>query len=153
MGRKVKYDFNPFELTGQSSKGVQDKGGLFDEIASFVVEKVKSKTSASKTPVSNGAWKQALSKAYRKKTGKSKANLRLEGDLMASLESFGLRGNTMRLTVDDNQQGKADGHNNFTGKSGLPRRDFIPDTEKKQTFKKDIVDGIRRIIKDNKSGS
>lgn len=46
------------------------------------------------------------------------------------------------------EQGKADGHNNFSGKSKLPTRRFIP--SEKENFKRFINKGIDQIINANK---
>lgn len=147
----MKYDFNPFELTGETPKGVRDKQALFEEIADFVIREVQERTSSSETPVRNGKWRSQLTKAYAEKTGKNKADLFEEGDLMNSLIAGQLKGHTMRFTVAEDQQGKADGHNNFTGKANKKYlRQFVPNVEKRQKFDDNIINGIRSIIKDHK---
>ena len=44
------------------------------------------------------------------------------------------------------EQGKADGHNNFSGESKLPTRQFIP--KDNQSFRPDIKSEIQAIAED-----
>ncbi len=147
MGKTlVKFDFDP--LKGVTGIKRQDKEQLRSEIASYVKEQVLSYVGSAKSPVTGGSF-APLSKEYRafksKISSSTKPNLELYGDMLDSLEVIEI-GNKLRLTVGDDQQGKADGHNNFTGKSKLPERKFIPNAAEGENFDSDILDGIEKII-------
>lgn len=92
------------------------------------------------------------SKEYKKKklkiAGNTKANLELEGDLLDDFSVNVEKTGKIVIGYDDDASqetlGKADGHNNFSGKSKLPRRRFIP--SKKQKFRDKIERDIKEII-------
>lgn len=103
-----------------------------------------------KSPVSGHGKFKALSKKYKevkkKISGSTKPNLELFGDMLDSLE-VKEKGNTITIGIfDDEQAKKADGHNNFSGKSKIPTRPFIP--KKDQNFKADIINTIDSILDD-----
>jgi len=141
----VKFDFDPFEGF-ELTKG--QKSDLTEDISAFVKESVLDAVGSGRTPVAGGAFKKNLSPVYAKKTGKKISNLELTGDLLDSLEVKVVKGHKMRLTVSESEQDQADGHNNFSGKSNLPERQFIPNADRGQDFKKDIKKGIKEIIED-----
>lgn len=151
MATKVFYDFDPEEETGirvPKSK----RGEALEAVAEYVKESVLSTVGEGKTPVEGGSWKRSLSKAYKKKKGEVSssnfANLELHGDLLDSLDVVKKRGSTLRLTVAESQMDKADGHNNFSGKSKLPERNFIPDASRGQRLSPKIRRGIKSILED-----
>lgn len=152
MAKQVKYDFNPFKLVNEPAKGVRDKDKVIDKIAKFIVDSVASKTKSGTSPVKGRGKFKKLTKEYAAamKGGSRKPNLTLEGDMLGSLDAFKKRGHTMRLTVAEDENDKADGHNNHSGDSLLPERRFIPKDKDGETFKKDILQGIKKIIKDAK---
>lgn len=149
MATKIKYDFNPF---GKEYANVKVKGDLKEEIISdvkdFVKEKVLSAIGEGRSPVYGDKW-AALSPSYKKikkkEAGNTKANLELFGDMLDSLDVIE-HGNGLRITVGDDQMEKADGHNNFSGKSSLPLRRFIPKEKDGETFSKEIKKGIIEIV-------
>lgn len=150
---QIKYDFNPFALVGESAAGIDDKDRVLKEIADFIRSATIEKAQSGVSPVSGrGKFKQ-LTKGYAdsKKGGDRTPNLTLENEMLESIDAFKLRGNTMRVTVDESQQDKADGHNNFSGKSSLPERRFIPNAKDGETFKSFILDGIAEIIREAKN--
>lgn len=157
MARKVKYDFDPFEIAGIDKK---PRGELKEEIlsavADFVAEEVRAKIESSTSPVSGEGKFTKLSKEYRKRKlaeGLSGSpDLTFSGDLLSSIEVDFFK-NKLRLTVSDDQQDKADGHNNFSGRSNLPTRAFIPNESDGQTFKRDILNGIKDIVLEAMDGS
>ena len=88
-----------------------------------------------------------LSKSYAEKkkeeTGSTAANLDLTGSMLNALE-YKIKDNGIEIGVYGKEDaGKADGHNNFSGLSKLPRRQFLPD--KGQSFD----DPIKELIKDH----
>lgn len=149
---QIKYDFNPFSLTGESSAGIGDKDRVFREIAEFIRAATIERTQSGVSPVSGrGKFKQ-LSKDYAeaKKDGDRTPDLTLEDEMLESIDVFKLKGNTMRITLPGEQQPKADGHNNFSGDSRIPERRFIPNEKDGETFKNFIIDGIASIIREAK---
>jgi len=155
MGRvkKNQYTFDPFRLTGESKRGTSKtkRGQINKEVCDFVLDKVRSSAAASRSPVGRGKWKSSLSKDYAERVGKTKANLKEEGDLMGSLRCNRVKdSDSVTLTILQGQNSKADGHNNMSGRSQLPSRQFIPNRDNKQSFTKDIKDGIKDIIRKHK---
>lgn len=122
-------------------EGVKDKTALANEIGELLVEEILQRVADSDSPVSGGRYKQTLSKEYRKykidETGSGDANLDLTGEMLSSLD-YRVRGTTVEIGLfDPTNAGKADGHNNFSGRSRLPQRKFLPDEG--ETFKRDIL--------------
>ena len=150
---KIKYDFNPFALTGESAKGLGDKKEeVLIQIADLITETIKERAAGQLSTVSRrGKWK-SLSTAYAKskKGGDKTANLTLTGDMLGSLNTHQRSGNTLRTTVGEDEQEKADGHNNFSGKSSLPLRRFVPDGEDGETWNKNLIEAMRNIIRQAK---
>lgn len=117
---------------------------LKDEIGDFLVNEIKRETSRGKSPVEGESFSQ-LSKEYAddKKNGNRRPNLRLDGDLMQALDFKYTEGGVKVGIFEKDQEGKADGHNNFSGSSKLPTRRFIPDDS--QIFNDKITKGINQI--------
>lgn len=148
--RKVKFDFKPSDyVDGVRFKSESQKKSVMADISDFVVESILKFVGKSKSPVTGSVFK-GLSKDYAKKKvaegGVAKANLELHGNLLDSVKVIKKSDNVLRLTVDDSEMGKADGHNNFSGESKLPRRPFIPNADRGEDFAKPIRDGIEKII-------
>lgn len=146
---KLSYEFDPFELADvEPPQNPTRRQRAKDDIADFVLTEVLSACADGRSPVSGGAWKRSLSKEYRerkeKMSGAGYANMELTGDMLDALEVVEKRGNKLSLQIDGREGDKADGHNNFSGDSDLPPRQFIP--KKGETFKRDIIEGIRRIV-------
>lgn len=122
-----------------------------EQIGDLLVNEIKRYTYDGKSPVSGeGNWKK-LNKKYANDNhkGDRTPRLRLDGDMMDSL-GFEIKknGNLIVGILEQDQQKKADGHNNFTGSSELPRRRFIPGP--KQTFKKGIMSKVNEVIASDK---
>lgn len=147
--RKVKFDFDPFEIAGVDKPRGEIKEQILESVADFVAEEVRASMESGVSPVSGEGKYKALSKLYKKKKiaeGLSGSpDLFFTGDLQSSIEVEFFK-NKLRLTVPQSEQGKADGHNNFSGKSELPTRAFIPNASEDQTFKRHILSGIRDIV-------
>lgn len=149
--RKVAFEFDPFELTGvDAPKKARDKARAMKEVAEFVQTEVLQYCAQSKSPVSGGGWKKSLSKEYKDRKlaagGSSVADMELSGKMLDALEVAVKRGDKLSLQITGNQAPKADGHNNHSGDSHLPERLFIP--KEGQSFKRDIVSGIKRILEE-----
>lgn len=151
MATRVEYEFDPFDLTQTDTEGLDPSTikQAVDEVADYVYQQVVTKTSGQESPVTGEGF-EPLSKEYadrkRAMVGNTKANLILSGDLIDSVKVIKRGATRLTLTVGANEQGKADGHNNFSGQSKLPERKFIPNASLGETFSPDIVDGITSIL-------
>ena len=121
------------------------------EIGDFVVNEILFNLGDGKSPVANRGKFKKLNKDYAKdeKGGDTNPNLELDGDMLDALTSQNRKGDIIEVGIfKAKEQGKADGHNNFSGKSKLPTRRFIP--SERENFKRSIDKGIKQIISDNK---
>lgn len=146
---KIFYEFDPFEEVGMKPPANASRI-VKEEIRDYVKEQVLSYIGEGKSPISGGAWKRSLSPEYKKikKEFSSSlfANMELKGDMLDALAVTSKSGTKLSLEITGaDEVAKADGHNNFSGKSSLPPREFIPKSG--ETFKAAILDGIKAIIK------
>lgn len=151
MGKQkpVEYEFDPFELTGLKKPKGAKKRDILRECSDYVKESVLESVGGQNSPVSGYGRFKKLSKGYKKQKSKIASpvpNLELEGDMLNSLK-VPVRDGSLVLKVSPGQNDKADGHCNFSGKSRLPLRRFIPNNKDDETFKRPIINGMRRIIK------
>lgn len=154
MAKAVKFTFNPFEATGISVPFSEKKSAL-RTVSQFVLEQVLSKVGEATSPVtktgkSEGRKFPSLNPDYakfkRKKRASPIANLELSGKMLDALRT-NFTGNRVTLEIKGKQAGKADGHNDHSGKSTLPLRRFIP--KKNETFTSDILSGIAKILREH----
>lgn len=150
--KKVAYEFDPFELLGiDAPKSKADLKAALNEMADYVRTEVLQYVGDSKSPVKNGAWQSKLSPAYakikREISGVATANMELTGDMLDALECVVTSRGTLELRITGPEAAKADGHNNFSGQSSLPAREFIPNEDKGQTFKQPILNGMKQIAR------
>lgn len=125
---------------------------VLNEVGGFVTNEILRHTARGVSPVEGEGQFQKLDKKYakREKGGNTNPNLRLEGDLMDALDyRIVPSGIEVGVFSDSGEADKADGHNNFSGRSRLPKRRFIPDPS--QNFVDKITKGINSIIEKNKS--
>lgn len=148
-GSKIFFEFDPFELVGMTKpkRGARDAR---QEIADLVLTEVLDYVGEARSPIQSGRWKSSLSKEYKKRkadwSSSLVANMELTGDMLDSLEVWEYNGK-LRLGIRDSREAKkADGHNNHSGRSSLPAREFIP--KEGQTFKRRITDAMRQIIRE-----
>lgn len=117
------------------------------EIGDYLVEQINNYLSESKSPVSGETIPGLKSKEYRKKKIAEglpgSANLEFTGSLRDSID-YRVTADGIKIGVFGKDAPKADGHNNFSGDSKLPRRRFLP-TEG-QSFKSEIQKEAERII-------
>lgn len=146
QGNKIFYEFDPFELAGVE-RPATDVREAKKRIADLILEEVLSYVGQAKSPVSGESWKSSLSPAYKKQKSKVssvlQANMELYGDMLDSLECVINRNGNIELRIAGREAAKADGHNNHSGLSSLPRRRFIPDAG--QTFKREIIEKIKTV--------
>lgn len=121
------------------------KRELVDQIGELLVEQVLSYVADVSTPVSGAGFKKTLSPEYKKRKldeiGSGEPNLDLTGEMLNSLD-YKVQGERIELGIFGEDAPKADGHNNFSGKSSLPQRRFLPGEG--QEFKSDI----KRLVKE-----
>lgn len=134
VSKEIKLDLPP-DLPKDLAKDIKQ------EVGDFVIESILSELADSKTPVSGGKFKSKLSKAYMEETGKTFANLDLNGDMLNSLTSKVTASGVQVGIFNPDQAIKAYNHN--VGDT-LPKRQFIPSP--KENFKRDIETGIRDIV-------
>lgn len=121
------------------------KKEVMDQIGELLVEQVLSYVADVSTPVSGASYKKTLSKEYKKfkleEVGSGEPNLDLTGEMLNSLD-YKVQGEKIELGIFGEDAPKADGHNNFSGKSRLPERRFLPGEG--QEFKGEI----KRLVKE-----
>lgn len=116
-----------------------------EAVGDFLIQETMDRLASGKSPVKGERFKQ-LSKDYaiKQKGGDRTPNLYLEGDMQEALGYKVTKDGLVFGIQDESQRDKADGHNNFSGKSALPRRRFIPGED--QDFTNDIQRGIEDIL-------
>lgn len=148
MGRKVIFEFDPFEIAG-IEPNPETRAEVLREVGEFVVGEIVGYTIDRKSCVAGYGNFQRLSEDY--KTFKRRAghppvpNLLFSGDMLEAIKASS-SGNKVRVGITGKQGDKADGHCNFSGDSSLPLRRFIPNADDGENFKSPIVSGIRRIV-------
>lgn len=139
------------ELKGLSRS---DRSDAIAEIGEFLVEQTLVNAAESTSLVKGEVIPALTSKPYKLKkrdeVGNAKANLELSGEMMDSVD-FRSSGQSITIGVFGDAALRADGHNNFSGKSGLPRRRIFPDEG--QEYKQSVKREIDRIVSDYKSNS
>lgn len=114
-------------------------------VGGYLVNQILSTVAEGHSPVDGSAFPK-LSAKYAKdeKGGDTTPNLLLTGDMLDSLNFKPVKEGISVGIMSASQRPKADGHNNFSGKSKLPERRFIPGED--QDFYSEIQDGIGSII-------
>lgn len=132
----------PAGLTKRQQNTIKDEAG------ELLIDTILGKVGQAKSPFRGESW-PGLSEEYKKikkADGRgTKANLELSGDMLDALE-FKRTKDGIKLQVTGTEAPKADGHNNFSGKSNLPTRKFLPQEGDK--FVGSIDGNIRSIISD-----
>lgn len=143
---ETSVDIDLFE--GRSLKK-KVKSRIREEVGSFLVEQTLASMAEKKSPVQGAPNFKVLSKNYKKRkldeVGSGDANLEFDG-LMKDETDFKATDTGIKIGVFGERAGAADGHNNLSGKSNLPLRQFIPDVD--QSYKKNIKIEVERIIAD-----
>lgn len=131
------------------------KSELLTKIGDLLVEEILSSCADQRSAVSGDPFAK-LSKQYaaikEQEVGTKDANLDFTGDMLRALD-FSVKGNKIELGVYGADAPKADGHNNLSGDSHLPLRNFLPN--KGEGFSEEISslikDTISAFIADNVS--
>lgn len=117
------------------------------EVGSYLIGETLSYMDAKSSPVQGGEYKKSLSPEYKKLklklVGNSEANLELSGALKSELD-FKPTDVGIKMGVFGSSAGAADGHNNLSGQSTLPTRQFLPDVD--QQYKRPIKSEIEKIV-------
>jgi hypothetical protein len=125
------------------------KARIQEEVGQYLVEQTLINMAEKKSPVQGVGSFKALSKDYKKRkleeVGSGEANLEFDG-IMKDETDFEPTDNGLAIGVFGERAGAADGHNNLSGKSQLPLRQFLPDVG--QAYKKPIAKEVDRIIAD-----
>lgn len=148
--------------TNATSQRTSSELDLFDEIAirdpaararakadvgEYLLEAIQQAVGHDVSPVAGEGKFAKLSKEYAAKkaseVGNKEPNLEVTGDMLSAL-NFRETSNGIEIGVFGEQAPKADGHNNFSGKSKLPMRRFLPDDT--EQFTTEIRDNVRLII-------
>jgi hypothetical protein len=122
------------------------------EVGDYVTDEILRALSAGKSPVVGETFKK-LNKEYadEEKGGNRTPNLELDGDM---LDALIYKNNDKGIEIgifSSSEVPKADGHNNFSGDSKLPKRRFIPKDDQK--FKREIETGVRSIVNEYKKST
>lgn len=153
---KVIYEFDPFALSGVEAPKGEARDQALEEIAEYIKTEALSYIADGRSPVAGGSFKRTLSPDYKDRkesiSGVDYANLELHGDMLNALECESTRGTKLKFGIEGAEAPKADGHNNFSGESNLPAREFIPNASKGQTFRREIIKGIRQIAEEYADG-
>jgi hypothetical protein len=129
----------------------EDQAQVKKEIIDLVIDEILRYTADGKSPVEGMGSFKKLNKNYadKEKQGNETANLRLEGDMLESLQGR-ITASGILVGVSQDQTQKADGHCNFSGDSKLPLRRFIP--EEDEEFKTSIMDKVDKVIDNYRQG-
>lgn len=146
--RTVRFDFDPFEATGEDLPEGADEETVLESCAEFIQEQILSYVGDETSPVAGYGPFPALTKEYAKRKKAlghpPEPNLLLRGEMLDALQ-VDPKGSMVRIQITGQQGAKADGHCNQSGDSSLPLRRFIPN--KGETFESEILDGVARIIR------
>jgi hypothetical protein len=117
------------------------------EVGEYIIDEILSFVSEGKSPViGEKTTFKKLNTDYAKaeKNGDRNPDLELLGDMLDSLTFKNTKKGIEVGIFKANEVPKADGHNNFSGKSTLPTRRFIP--KGGQKFRRSIQSGIDSIL-------
>jgi hypothetical protein len=127
------------------------KSDIVEEVGTYLVEQILLTLGDAKSPVAGESFK-SLSKNYKKikeqQGGNGIPDLELTGAMKDAL-TFEATEDGLEIGFFGDQAGKADGHNNFSGESKIPKRRFLPGEG--QTFKRDIVSTVDMLV-ESKAG-
>lgn len=128
----------------------EDREDAAFDAGNAALDAVKSYMEGSSSPVKGEGKFKALSKDYKKLkqkvAGNTKANLKLFGDLDESME-VDADDNSFTISIREDNVEKAYNHNTKkTKENPLPKRQFIPDDTRGETFKRSVVAKIKEEI-------
>ena len=125
----------------------EDREDAAFDAGNAALDAVKGYMEGSRSPVRGEGKFKALSKDYKKLkqkvAGNKKANLKLFGDLDEAME---VEANDSSFTISIRQDNTEKAYNHNVGDT-LPKRQFIPDEERGETFKRNVISKIKQEIK------
>lgn len=135
--------FSDVKLTRKQKAEVQD------QVGQYLYEETQARISEEKSPVKGEPWKKTLSKDYSKRkldeVGNKNADLQFSGRMLDQFKVIPVE-EGIKIGVFGERAPAADGHNNFSGKSPLPRRRFLP--AEGQEYNPQLEREVKRIIAD-----
>lgn len=135
------------ELKPSKRKSAAEAVGL------FLLDSIVFELNSERTPVEDGSYKKGLSDNYKeqkRRAGKgTKADLQLEGDMLGNVSIKATKDSVTLSITDTTEKKKAYNHN--VGDT-LPARQFLPDDDKDQVFKKKITRKIGDVVKGFEDG-
>ena len=147
------YKFNPIKELELDIPRSNRKAAL-EDAATYIKEAMLDYIGEGKSPVEKGKWVRSLTKQYAKTKSEQSsanfANLELTGEMLDSL-TVDVSGSNIIVDVGDDQRDKAEGH--LTGIYGdsnkIRPRQFMP--QKGESFKREIMSNIKKILEDYES--
>jgi hypothetical protein len=125
------------------------KDRIKEEVGQYLVEQTLASMGEKKSPVQGAPNFPSLSLKYKKRkkeeVGSTEANLEFDGTMKDEIAFEGNK-DGISIGVYGERAGAADGHNNLSGKSKLPLRQFLPDEG--ESYKSNITKEVDRIIAD-----
>lgn len=135
--------FSDKKLTARQKKEIRS------QVGEYIVEQTAIAISKLQSPIEGGEFKKTLSPLYKKKkeseVGTNVPNLEYEGIMLDEL-SFEETDKGIKVGVFGERAPAADGHNNLSGDSQLPARQFLP--KEGEEYKSKYKSDIERIISD-----
>lgn len=116
------------------------------EAKRFVDDKMREYVSSGVSPVAKHGKFKTLGKEWGEIKGSRHPDLEWTGAMLGSTKTIVRRNEITTYVTPGKQSAKADGHCNHSGRSEIPTRRFVPDEG--EIWKKSIVDGVKRIIRD-----
>lgn len=115
----------------------------------YLIEQILSDVNAQKSPI-DGSKFPALSKDYAREKKAEGArpvpDLESTGKMLQAID-FKITSEGVKVGIFGKEAPKADGHNNLSGESSLPLRQFLPNEG--EGFRGSITKGIEAIIAEN----
>ena len=125
------------------------KERIRDEVGTYLVEQTQIALAERKSPVSGEAIRALTSKSYKefkkREVGNTNADLEFSGQMKDEID-FRPTAEGIKIGVFGDRAGAADGHNNFSGRSQLPKRRFLP--AENQVYKQEIQKTVKQIVTD-----
>lgn len=140
---KISYELDIAEKVKKVKPGKRKQ--VAEQIGFAVIDEIVQHLQSGKSPVSKGNYKKTLSPEYAKKVGKRISDLDLTGDMLGNLSFDAFKDRVVFKITDGTQKKKAFNHN--TGDT-LPQRQFLPNDDAGEKFKRAIDGVINRIIDD-----
>lgn len=141
------------DLELPDSLSVADKIAIKEEAGEFLVDHILLRVGNARNPFT-GAPYQGLTKEYRSDKAEdgagTKANLESSGDMLDAL-GYSRTDNGVKLFVSGEEALRADGHNNFSGKSQIPTRKFLP--EEGDSFPRSVTKEVEAMISERQVAS